>query len=285
MTQDLTRFELLAADAVPAARLHAAFGAAFADYLIGPFVLPPEAWPAFLARQGVELGLSRVALDAEERILAFAFVAPRPAHASWRLGTMGALPAARGSGAAPALLEDFLGRARLAGCVRAELEVFAQNERARRLYERHGFAVRDALYGHGGAVPAGPLRALCALSWPEALDWLDQAEAQDLALPLQQTRLGLSSAQGQQAWSWGTALLTGAPKADDASVFQIGALVDRSPAQADAQALLQSLAAQHPQWQDWRMPQLLRPSVGGEALDRLGLQRQPLHQLWMQRAL
>jgi len=127
--------------------------------------------------------------------------------------------------------------------------------------------------------------ALRELAWDEALDWLDEAEAQDLALPLQQTRLGLASAQGQRAWTWGSALLAGAPRADDAGVMQIGALVDRSPAQADAQALLQSLAAQHPQWRDWRMPQLLRPAVGGEALDRLGLQRQPLHQLWMQRAL
>ena len=277
--------DILGAEAVPAASLHEAFGAAFADYLIGPFLLPLEAWPAFLARQGVELGLSRVALDGEGRILAFALTAPRPARSSWRLGTMGALPSARGSGAAPVLLEDFLARARQAGCLRAELEVFAQNERARRLYERQGFAVHDVLHGHAGRLPAGPALPLRELGWSEALDWLDEAERQDLALPLQQTRPGLASAPGQRAWTWGSALLTGAPRADDAGVFQIGALVDRSPRQVDAQALLQGLAARHPQWRDWRMPQLLRPSVGGEALDRLGLQRLPLHQLWMLRSL
>ncbi len=278
-------FEIRSAALLPAATLHAAFGAAFADYLIGPFLLPFEAWPAFLARQGVALELSRVALDGEGRVLAFALTAPRPRQASWRLGTMGALPAARGSGAAPALLEDFLVRARRAGCRRAELEVFAQNERARRLYERQGFIARDALYGYHGAPVAGPAPALRELGWDEALDWLDAAEAQDLALPLQQTRLGLASAQGQRAWAFGGALLTGAPKADDARAFQIGALVDRSPVQADAHALLQGLAAQHPHWQDWRMPQLLRPAVGGEALERQGLQRQALHQLWMLRGL
>ncbi|MBB2484674.1 GNAT family N-acetyltransferase [Mitsuaria sp. WAJ17] len=277
--------EFCPATQVPATALHEAFGAAFADYLIGPFMLPFEAWPAFLARQGVDLGLSRVALDGQGRILAFALSAPRPRHASWRLGTMGALPAARGSGAAPALLEDFLARARQAGCRRAELEVFAQNERARRLYERQGFVARDPLHGYTGAVPAGPLLVARELAWKEALDWLDEAEGQDLALPLQQTRPGLDGAMGQRAWAWGSALLTGAPRADDAEVFQIGALVDRSPAQLDAQALLQSLAAQHPQWQEWRMAQLLRPGVGGEALERLGLQRQPLYQLWMLRAL
>ncbi|MGM9516367.1 GNAT family N-acetyltransferase [Roseateles sp. DB2] len=280
-----TPLEIHPATQLPSVALHQAFGAAFADYLIGPFVLPYEAWPGFLSRQGVDLGLSRVALDGEGRVLAFAFTAPRLLQASWRLGTMGALPAARGSGAAPALLQDFLARARQAGCRRVELEVFAQNERACRLYERHGFAVQDALQGYTGRVPAGPALPQRKLAWEEALHWLDEAEAHGLALPLQQTRLGLASAQGQRAWAWGSALLTGAPKADDAGVFQIGALVDRSPRQVDAQALLQSLAAQHPQWQDWRMPQLLRPSVGGQALERLGLQRMPLHQLWMRRAL
>lgn len=278
-------FDIHAADTVPAADLHAAFEAAFADYLIGPFVLPLNAWPGLLARQGVVPALSRVALDGEGRLLAFALAAPRPELNSWRLATMGALPAARGTGAAPSLLADFLARARQAGCQRAELEVFAQNERARRLYERQGFRPMDALYGYQGPVPAGALRPVRELAWAEALDWLGEAEASGLALPLQQSRAGLAAVQGQRAWTWGSALLTGAPKADDPGIFLIGALVDRMPGQADAQTLLQSLAASHPAWQDWRMPQLLRDSVGGDALSRLGLQRQPLHQLWMHQAL
>ncbi|MDL5031168.1 GNAT family N-acetyltransferase [Pelomonas sp. APW6] len=274
---------LICADAVPAASLHEAFTAAFADYLIGPFVLPPEAWPGFLARQGIDLALSRVAVDGQGRPLAFAFTAPRPARSSWRLGTMGALPAARGSGAAPALLADFLARARAAGCEQTELEVFAQNERARRLYERHGFETRDLLQGWAGTVPPGPGVGWRELAWNEALAWLDAAEAEGLALPLQQTRLGLASAQGQRAFAWGGALVTGAPRPDDDGCFQLSAVVDRDPSQADLRALLQALAAAHPGWRHWRMPQLLRPSVGGEALASLGLGAEPLHQLWMRR--
>jgi len=138
---------LSAADLTPA-DLHAAFGAAFADYLIGPFSLPLAAWPGFLARQGVDLTLSRAALDGEGRILAFCLVAPRPALGRWRLGTMGALPAARGSGAAPALLDDFIARAAAAGQGAVELEVFAQNARALRLYQGRGFAPLHELHGY-----------------------------------------------------------------------------------------------------------------------------------------
>lgn len=281
--------ELRPAAAFPAAALHEAFTAAFADYLIGPFLLPLEAWPGFLARQGIDLGLSRVAVDGSGRLLAFAFTAPRPARGSWRLGTMGALPAARGSGAAPALLADFLARAQAAGCQQAELEVFAQNERARRLYERQGFEVFDRLEGWAGAVRPGQAVewrevGWRELDWGEALSWLDAAEADGLALPLQQTRLGLASAQGQRAFLGGTALVTGAYRPEE-GVFQLGAVVDRQPAQTDLCALLKALAAEHPALRQWRVPQLLRPSVGGKALRALGLACEPLHQLWMRRDL
>src|SRR5688572_25328379 len=95
-------FRLHPAVDVAPAHLHAAFTTAFADYLIGPFRQPLELWPRFLGRQGVDIEQSRVA-SGTGGILAFALVAPRPDAASWRLGVMGAVPAARGTGAAPAL--------------------------------------------------------------------------------------------------------------------------------------------------------------------------------------
>ena len=284
----MTAFTIQAADTLPAEHLHQAFTEAFADYLIGPFNLSLAQWPGLLARQGADLALSRVAVDAQGHVLAFALAAPRTRHQRWRLATMGAVPAARGSGAAAQLLADFSRRAQQAGCLAVELEVFAQNERARRLYERHGFEAVDELLGYVGSIKASDPTddaGLQAVSWAEALDWLDEAESEGLALPLQQTRLALGVAQGQQAWRLGSALVTGAPKPDEASSFMLGAVVDRQPQQQDLQRLLAALAAQHPQWQQWNMPQILRPSVGGEALARLGLQRQPLHQLWMQKRL
>jgi GNAT superfamily N-acetyltransferase len=108
---------LLPADQVEPADLHRAFGAAFSDYLIGPFQLALAQWPLFTARQGVDLALSRVARQ-DGAIAAFALAAPRAA--SWRLGTMGAVPEARSHGLAARLLDDFIERAQAAGMPRVE---------------------------------------------------------------------------------------------------------------------------------------------------------------------
>jgi ribosomal protein S18 acetylase RimI-like enzyme len=50
-------------------------------------------------------------------------------------------PALRGSGAAGALVAEHLAWARTVGARFVHLDVFATNDRARRLYERHGFRV------------------------------------------------------------------------------------------------------------------------------------------------
>ena len=106
----MTGLTFVAADTLPAADLHAATVVAFADYLAGPFQMTLEQFASFIGRQGVDLARSRVALH-DGAIGAFAYVCPRPEVGRWRLGVMGALPAARGSGAAPALLDDFIARA------------------------------------------------------------------------------------------------------------------------------------------------------------------------------
>ena len=54
---------VVGAERLSAAALHEAFGDAFSDYLIGPFALALDAWPAFLARQCADLGLSRAVVD------------------------------------------------------------------------------------------------------------------------------------------------------------------------------------------------------------------------------
>lgn len=279
------RFRVRSADELPTEALHEAIAAAFSDYLIGPLRLPLDAWPRFLARQGVRLELSRAALDDDGAVLAFALAAPRTSRASWRLATMGARPAARGLGVAPALLADFLARATDAGAAEVELEVFAQNERARRLYERAGFVVRDELWGVTGRVTPGPPLALRELDWAETLGWLAEAEAGGLEAPHQQTRASLAAGPEQAAWSWGSALVTRQPLPDAPAIFQLGVVIDRSPAQVDLAALVSALAARHPSIETWRAPQIVRPGLGGEALLRVGLAREPLHQLWMQRAL
>lgn len=276
--------ELVAADAIPLADVHGAFTAAFADYLIGPFNMPIEQFQSlFLARQAVELAASRCARRGSE-ILAFAFVAPRPEIGRWRLATMGAVPAARGSGAAPRLLDDFAARAKEAGMAEVELEVFAQNERAVRLYERHGYAVLHELHGYlapplGGAAVA-PGGGVEAASRDAAFAWIEtQARPRVANLPLQVTPAALAaSTSALQAWRRGTAQLVFSEL--DANTVAIASLIDGQPAQRDARALAEALRRAYPERQI-RVPQLQRIDIGGQALRDAGFAVQPLHQLLM----
>ena len=279
----MSSFEIVAAGELDPVRLHAAFTTAFADYLIGPFELAPAQWPQFLARQGVDIAESRVALQRGEPI-AFCLAAPRPEVESWRLGTMGALPAARGSGAAPALLDDFVARAQAAGVRGVELECFAQNTRALRLYQGRGFQEVDALYGyrHAGAA-AESANVPVQVELPDAFDWLDACAAAGIALPLQVTPRSLRALPiALRAWRRGDAQLVFSEGAD--TRLQVHSLVDRVPAQQDARALAAALQARYAR-RAIHVPQLQRQAVGGAALESLGFERLPLHQLWLRRPL
>lgn len=280
----MSHFDCQPASAVPAAALHQAFGAAFADYLIGPFQVALAQWPAFLARQGVVLSDSRVAVQGDA-VLAFAFTAPRMDIGHWRLATMGAVPAARGSGAAPALLDDFIARARAAGMAGAELECFAQNERALRLYESRGFVPVHTLHGYLMAPRAAAAVAPQAqeVDLDAAYAWLHAVARARGDLPLQVTPTSLGALPvALHAWRQGSAQLVFAQA--DATQLNIHSLVDTDPAQRDAQALVTQLLHAYPQLRI-SVPQLQRPDLGGEALLRLGFARQPLHQCMLRKRL
>jgi ribosomal protein S18 acetylase RimI-like enzyme len=285
---------LVVASSVPPADLRACLLAAFADYLI-PIAIPAESWGPWLAQQGVELGESRVAVGGDGQPVALAFVAPRPSLRRWRLAGMGVLPNARGSGVARALLQDLIARAVSAGQSGVELEVFAQNARARALYERQGFAPRHELHGFratawnpSGAADertsaaAGPTPAVQAVTRDEALQWLLEREAALGDLPLQAGPTSLRAREGWQAWRLGDAQVVLLPKGDKA--WAVASLVDRSEQQRDAEALLRDVGARLA-GMDWIVPQLQREDLGGAALRRLGFKPEPLHQLWMLRVL
>jgi ribosomal protein S18 acetylase RimI-like enzyme len=270
---------------------HAAFTAAFADYLIGPFNLTLAQWPGFLARQGIDLALSRGAV-LEGTLVAFALVAPRPTRGRWRLGTMGALPAARGSGAAPTLLDDFVHRARDSGVGALELEVFAANDRALRLYQGRGFEIVHPLRGYERAPAPAPRGAspVQTVALEEAWHWLDASDARIADLPLQVTsqvaRVAAAAAPADaplQAWRSGDAQLVFGEQPSQGAVA-IHSLVDPDPAQAGAQALAEALVARYP-GHLLRAPALQRPDLGGDALQRVGFVPQALHQWLMRRVL
>ena len=273
---------LLAADTLLQADLHAATVAGFADYLVGPFQMTLEQFPSFIGRQGVDLARSRVAVRADA-VGAFAFVCPRPEVGRWRLGAMAALPAARGTGAAPALLDDFIERARIEGLAEVELECFAENERALRLYRSRGFEVVCAL--NGWQAPGADPRASAhspdvrAVDRAEAFAWLADANRHLGGMPFPNTERSLSAqVRPLTSWRCGRAqlvfsVLEGTPT-------HIHSLIDLDPALRDAETLARALLAARA---DAFAPPILRDDLGGEALRRAGFVPQGMSQVLMRR--
>jgi len=279
----MSDFALVAADTRTAAELHAANLAAFDDYIAGPLQLTLDQWPSLLGRQGIALSLSRVAVR-DGAVVAFAYACPRVESARWRLAIMGAVPAARGSGAAQALLDDFLARAQAAGMAGAELECFAGNERALKVYRSRGFEVVCALNGWkvGDAPPpardasADDLRAIAR---EEAFAWLAQANAQVEFLPFPNTHVSLASQPRPLTfWRCGDALM--AFSVVEGTPTTIHSLVDLDPALRGAQALGRAVREAHP---DVFAPPVFRDDLGGVGLKRAGFELGELNQVLMSR--
>ncbi|WP_152682651.1 GNAT family N-acetyltransferase [Caenimonas sp. SL110] len=283
----MPEYEIRPASHIDAGILHGAFREAFADYLIGPFTLGLDQWPQFLERHTIELTQSRVAMRRGD-VIAFALVAPRPRIAAWRLATMGAIRSARGSGAAPALLDDFIERARAAQVEWVELECFAQNERALRLYTSRGFEAISPLYGYvrEGRAPVDAAVSTAdvdMIDLGDAFGFIDAVDFRLCNLPLQVTPASLRAVEGTlHAMRCGDAVIVYVETGPEALTIQ--SLVDADPAQADAKALIAALIEDHPRHRIV-VPQLQRPDVGGEALEKMGFVRQPLHQVLMRKAL
>ena len=283
----MTDFTLVAADTLAAADLHAANLASFADYIAGPMHLPFDQWPALIARQGIDLSRSRVAVR-DGAIAAYAFACPREDEGRWRLAIMGALPAARGSGAAPALIDDFLARAKAAGMAHAELECFAANERALRLYRSRGFEVAFPLNGWklpADAAPApardAPAREVREIDRASGLAWLEEAGRRIAWLPFQNTaRCQSAQARPLTFRQCGSALMLSSVL--EGTPPQIHVLLDLDPALRDAECLARAIRAAHP---DAFAPPILRDDLGGTALQRAGFVLGELNQVLMRRAL
>ena len=280
----MTAPTLVAADILAPADLHAATVAAFADYLAGPFQMTLEQYPSFIARQGIDLARSRVAVDVGA-IGAFSFVCPRPEVGRWRLGVMGALPAARGTGAAPALLDDFIARANAEGLPWVELECFAENERALRLYRGRGFEVVGALNGWKapdmGALAPAPARDVQAVDREPALAWLDDANRCLPWLPFPSSDRCMA-AQVRPLTFWRSGTAQAAFSVVEGTPTQIHSLVDLDPGLRDAEALARAVLAAHP---DSFAPPILRDDLGGDALRRAGFVRHGMSQVLMHRKL
>jgi ribosomal protein S18 acetylase RimI-like enzyme len=110
---------------------------------VEPEVLPTvESYADRCRVHSVDLAHSVVARDATGRIIGYAMLARR-GDRGW-CGDFGVVPEWRGRGIGHRMMEAFLEQARLAGVRSVTLEVWSENQPARRIYERAGFrAVRE----------------------------------------------------------------------------------------------------------------------------------------------
>lgn len=120
-----------------------AFNGCYEGYLI-PVRMEAAPMAARFAAEDLDPAASWIVHAADEPA-AIGLIARRGDHS--RLAAFGVAPAWRGTGLARTALEQLIGEAQVRGDLSMELEVFAQNVAAARLYEKAGFAAFDRLLG------------------------------------------------------------------------------------------------------------------------------------------
>jgi ribosomal protein S18 acetylase RimI-like enzyme len=270
-------FDVVRAATLPAEALCDAFNAAFANYVVTFPTLDVDAWRATLVRQGCDLSLS-LAVCREAQVMAFSLITSRGGGIT-RIATMGARPEARGSGVAGALLEQALGEARGRGDALAELEVFAQNERAFRLYRSRGFQPVCTLAGFEANGLAGHDAPVDDVSREDGIAWAQAFERDERgALPWQVSAGAIAAAPAAQLiWRHGGAQMSWL---ESAGTITVTSTLDRDAAYADAARLLGALAHRFPKHK-LRAPQLQREVGSADAFERAGWTRSPLFQYLM----
>jgi ribosomal protein S18 acetylase RimI-like enzyme len=273
---------IMEASRVAPAELCGAFNEAFSDYLLKFPILDLDGWRAFVGRQGIDIERSRVAVRGDT-VVAFGMITPRPLQRT-RIAVMGARIAARGSGAAPRLLDDAVAASVARGDRWIELEAFAQNERAVRLYRSRGFEADADLLGFVAAPSQGLARDEAAreVSRDEAAAWATTVDQDNPALlPWQVGGEAILVALGSpRAWRVGEALLVFTEV--NADTITVSVLLDRDAAQRDAVRLIGALRHRYPQAL-LKAPQIQRADGAAVAFVAAGWTREPLYQHLMRR--
>jgi len=187
------------------AQLHAVFHEAFADYSMDASHVTEENLRLRGAKNGVDYAASVGAYDGD-RLVGFTLVGLGPWRgepAAFDAGT-GIVPAYRGRGLAKRMFEHALPGLQRRGVRRFVLEVLQDNARARRAYEKAGFAVTRELRCYTldpAALPPGPPLSEAAV--PPAPDLLPAAGPSPFALREVDRRQVLALA-GEADWqpSW-----------------------------------------------------------------------------------
>lgn len=236
---------IASASSVPSDAIRDCLNEAFSDYLIHLPRLDDGDWRHFLFRQGVDLGLSRVGVTGEQ-VISFALVTPH-SNDRWRIAVMGARPEARGTGIAPRLLDETIADAQARGLRSVELEVFAQNTRAKRLYLSRGMAPVTVLRAFD-ATPSSrrTMLPVATVSHGAAVQRASEIEAgRGPYLPWQVCSESIRRLPGTaHCWQSGSAQMV---FTESTGLIFVQSLLDGAPDYASATELLAVLRATYPE--------------------------------------
>lgn len=255
------------------------FNDTFSNYIHGPIVFSPATLAQWIARENIDLELSKLFVQNGTPI-GFGLIS-RHGDAI-RLASFGVVPAAVEKGVGTLGLAHLVKEARERGDSTFELEAIEQNARAIRLYSRAGFAVMRRLFGWEAVSPpakAGADARLQAIPIPEAAAIVSQYASPDL--PWQAAGFNIIRREAPDiAYRLDDAyVVISNPYADDIRVFTL-IVVPEKRRQGQAARLAEALFARHP-GKNWKLNTIFPEDYGGDLGEKLGFKKLALNQVQM----
>ena len=247
------------------------FNRGFEDYFM-PINFDEQHFTAFVARDGIDLVLSRVLVD-DDQTIGLGMIAKR--GESSRLAAMGIARDWRNRGAGTWLLKYLMNEANQRGEKKMGLEVIFQNEPAVHLYEKFGFKKIRQLFGFLAKEPAGKaddafetcdihllienakLDCLPNLPWQVDVEAVRHNAETTFGFRLNDSYIATTNPEGEQVF--------------------IRILVSKQ--QNEAQKLLNALFAAHP-GKTWHVPAIF-PEEQAPIFENVGMEKQEISQWQM----
>lgn len=253
------------------AELATLFNRSFEDYFM-PIEFNEEHFSIFVARDEIELSLSRVLMEGDQPI-GLGLIAVRGKNS--RLAAMGIAKDWRNRGAGQWLLEGLMTEARQRGNVRMWLEVISKNEPAVHLYEKFGFKKVRQLFGFIAKAPAGKTdRSFEACDIDRLIE-----KAEQYSLPDLPWQADVEAIRHNAGSTFGFRLNDSYIATTNLEGEQVLIRILASEKQDVAERLLQALFAAHP-GKTWRIPAIF-PEEQAPIFENAGMEKQEISQWQM----